>query len=51
MGRESVSADPGNEERDASILTPLGRDLMATEARPGHGKNGPSWRAEGRWVK
>ena len=47
--------------RDASILTPLGRDLMATEARQGHGKNGPSGHpllrkcngsmAEGGWVK
>jgi hypothetical protein len=42
------SMTQGHEERDASILTPLGRDLMVTEARPGHGKNGPSWRAEGR---
>ena len=38
-------------EKRLSIRTPLGRDLAATEARPGYGKNGLSWRAEGGWVK
>ena len=38
-------------EKRLSIRTPLGRDLAATEARPGYGKNGLSWRAEGGWVR